>query len=311
MVMSEIVASDKEKPRETFILARGDYRNQTDKVTPGIPAILPPFPKDAPANRLTLAKWLVDGSNPLTARVAVNRYWQMYFGTGIVKTAENFGSQGDPPSNPELLDWLATEFVRTGWDVKAMQRLIVTSAAYRQSSRVTPELLEKDPENRLIARGPRFRLPAEMIRDGELYESGLLREKVGGPGVDPYQPKGVWEAIAFGDGFTSQSYTQGHGDDLHRRSMYTFWKRTAPPPEMITFDAPDREKCAARRTITNTPLQALVLLNDVTYVEAARALAQRMLLEGGKTADKRLEYGFHIGTAREPAPVNSRCCAIP
>jgi Protein of unknown function (DUF1553)/Protein of unknown function (DUF1549)/Concanavalin A-like lectin/glucanases superfamily/Planctomycete cytochrome C len=301
MVMSEIVASEKEKPRETFILARGDYRNQTDKVTPGIPAILPPFPKDAPANRLTLAKWLVDGSNPLTARVAVNRYWQMYFGTGIVKTAENFGSQGDPPSNPELLDWLATEFVRTGWDVKAMQRLIVTSAAYRQSSRVTPELLEKDPENRLIARGPRFRLPAEMIRDGELYESGLLKEKVGGPGVDPYQPKGVWEAIAFGDGFTSQSYTQGHGDDLYRRSMYTFWKRTAPPPEMITFDAPDREKCAARRTITNTPLQALVLLNDVTYVEAARALAQRMLLEGGKTADKRLEYGFHVATAREPA----------
>jgi hypothetical protein len=298
MVMSEIT----EKPRETFILARGDYRNQTDKVTPGIPAILPPFPKDAPANRLTLAKWLVDGSNPLTARVAVNRYWQMYFGTGIVKTAENFGSQGDPPSNPELLDWLATEFVRTGWDVKAMQRLIVTSAAYRQSSRVTPELLEKDPENRMIARGPRFRLPAEMIRDGELYESGLLKEKVGGPGVDPYQPKGVWEAIAFGDGFTSQSYTQGHGDDLYRRSMYTFWKRTAPPPEMITFDAPDREKCAARRTITNTPLQALVLLNDVTYVEAARALAQRMLLEGGKTADKRLEYGFHIATAREPAP---------
>ena len=302
MVMSEIVASDKEKPRETFILARGDYRNQTDKVTPGIPAILPPFPKDAPANRLTLAKWLVDGSNPLTARVAVNRYWQMYFGTGIVKTAENFGSQGDPPSNPELLDWLATEFVRTNWDVKAMQRLIVTSAAYRQSSRVTPELLEKDPENRLIARGPRFRLPAEMIRDGELYESGLLKEKVGGPGVDPYQPKGVWEAIAFGDGFTSQTYTQGHGDDLYRRSMYTFWKRTAPPPEMITFDAPDREKCAARRTITNTPLQALVLLNDVTYVEAARALAQRMLLEGGKTADKRLEYGFHVATAREPAP---------
>jgi hypothetical protein len=298
MVMSEIT----EKPRETFILARGDYRNQTDKVTPGVPAILPPFPKDAPANRLTLAKWLVDGSNPLTARVAVNRYWQMYFGTGIVKTAENFGSQGDPPSNPELLDWLATEFVRTGWDVKAMQRLIVTSAAYRQSSRVTPELLEKDPENRLIARGPRFRLPAEMIRDGELYESGLLKEKVGGPGVDPYQPKGVWEAIAFGDGFTSQSYTQGHGDDLYRRSMYTFWKRTAPPPEMITFDAPDREKCAARRTITNTPLQALVLMNDVTYVEAARGLAQRMLIEGGKTADKRLEYGFHVATAREPAP---------
>ncbi|HKD06705.1 MAG TPA: DUF1553 domain-containing protein [Bryobacteraceae bacterium] len=310
MVMSEIVATDgasnkdapnKEKPRETFILARGDYRNQTEKVTPGVPAILPPLPKDAPANRLTLAKWLVDGSNPLTARVAVNRYWQMYFGTGIVKTAENFGSQGEPPSNPELLDWLATEFVRTGWDVKAMQRLIVTSAAYRQASKATPELIEKDPENRLLARGPRFRLPAEMIRDGELYEAGLLKEHIGGRGVDPYQPKGIWEAIAFGDGFTSQTYTQGHGDDLYRRSMYTFWKRTAPPPEMITFDAPDREKCAARRTITNTPLQALALLNDVTYVEAARFLAQRMLNEGGKTAEKRLDYGFRLATGREPA----------
>jgi len=298
MVMSEIAATDKDEPRETFILARGDYRNQTDKVTPGVPAILPPLAKDAPANRLTLAKWLVDGSNPLTARVAVNRYWQMYFGTGIVKTAENFGSQGEPPSHPELLDWLATEFVRIGWDVKAMQRLIVTSATYRQSSRMTPELLEKDPENRLLARGPRFRLPAEMIRDGALYEGDLLKEKVGGPGVDPYQPRGVWEAIAFGDGFTSQSYTQGHGDDLHRRSLYTFWKRTAPPPEMITFDAPDREKCAARRTITNTPLQALVLLNDTTYVEAARALAQRMLVEGGKATDKRLGYGFELVTGR-------------
>jgi hypothetical protein len=182
-----------------------------------------------------------------------------------------------------------------------MQRLIVTSAAYRQASKATPELIEKDPENRLLARGPRFRLSAEMIRDGELYEAGLLKEHVGGRGVDPYQPKGIWEAIAFGDGFTSQTYTQGHGDDLYRRSMYTFWKRTAPPPEMITFDAPDREKCAARRTITNTPLQALALLNDVTYVEAARFLAQRMLNEGGKTPEKRLDYGFRLATGREPA----------
>ncbi|MDE3195379.1 MAG: DUF1553 domain-containing protein [Acidobacteriota bacterium] len=298
MVMSEIT----DKPRETFILARGDYRNQTEKVTPGVPSVLPPLPKDAPANRLTLAKWLIDPSNPLTARVAVNRYWQMYFGVGIVKTAENFGSQGDPPTNQELLDWLATEFTRTGWNVKAIQRLIVTSAAYRQSSKVTPELLEKDPENRLIARGPRFRLPAEMIRDGELYEGGLLKEKRGGPGVDPYQPKGVWEAIAFGDGFSSQSYTQGHGDDLHRRSLYTFWKRTAPPPEMITFDTPSREKCTARRTVTNTPLQALVLLNDTTYIEAARGLAERMMTEGGKSEDQKLDYGFRLATARNPEP---------
>ena len=307
MIMSEIVPSDvvpsnKEKPRETFILARGDYRNQTEKVTPGVPSVLPPLPAGAPENRLGLAKWLVDPANPLTARVAVNRFWQYYFGTGIVKTLENFGSQGDPPSNQQLLDWLATEFVRTNWDVKAMQRLIVTSAAYRQASRVTPELLEKDPENRLIARGPRFRLSAEMVRDGELYLSGLLKEQVGGASVDPYQPKGVWEEIAYGDGFTSQTYQQGHGDDLHRRSLYTFWKRTAPPPEMTTFDAPDREKCAARRTITNTPLQALVLLNDTTYVEAARSLAERMLLEGGKTPAARLDYGFRLATARAPQP---------
>ncbi len=307
MIMSEIVPSDvvpsnKEKPRETFILARGDYRNQTEKVTPGVPSVLPPLPTGAPDNRLGLARWLVDPANPLTARVAVNRFWQYYFGTGIVKTLENFGSQGDPPSNQQLLDWLATEFIGTNWDVKAMQRLIVTSAAYRQASRVTPELLEKDPENRLIARGPRFRLSAEMVRDGELYLSGLLKEQVGGASVDPYQPKGVWEEIAYGDGFTSQTYQQGHGDDLHRRSLYTFWKRTAPPPEMTTFDAPDREKCAARRTITNTPLQALVLLNDTTYVEAARSLAERMLLEGGKTPAARLDYGFRLATARAPQP---------
>jgi hypothetical protein len=182
-----------------------------------------------------------------------------------------------------------------------MQRLIVTSATYRQASGATPQLIEKDPENRLLARGPRFRLPAETIRDGELYISGLLKERVGGAPADPYQPKGVWEEIAYGDGFTSQSYTQGHGDELYRRSMYTFWKRTAPPPEMITFDAPDREKCSARRTITNTPLQALVMLNDVTFVEAARALASRMLTEGGKTPASRIAYGFRLALAREPA----------
>ena len=301
MVMSEMSVSDKTgKPRESFILARGDYRNQGEKVTPGVPSVLPPLPKDAPADRLSLATWLVDPANPLTARVAVNRYWQQYFGHGIVKTLENFGSQGEPPSNQALLDWLATEFVRTGWDVKGMQRLIVTSAAYRQSSNVTPELMEKDPENRLIARGPRFRLPAEMVRDGELFVSGLLKENVGGPSVFPYQPKSVWSEIAYGDGFSSQEYVQGHGDDLYRRSLYSYWKRTAPPPEMIVFDAPDREKCAARRTITNTPLQALALMNDPAFVEAARALAARMLLQGGKTSGERLAYGFRTAVAREP-----------
>jgi hypothetical protein len=216
MVMEEM-----EKPRDTFVLGRGDYRNRGDKVEPGVPAILPPLPKGAPANRLTLARWLLDPGHPLTARVAVNRYWQSYFGNGLVKTAENFGSQGEPPSHPELLDWLATEFVRTGWDIKAMQRLIVTSATYRQSSRVTPSLLEKDPENRLLAHGPRFRLPAEMVRDNALAISGLLHEQRGGTAVSPYQPKGVWEEIAYGDGFTAQSYLQGTGNDLYRRSMYT------------------------------------------------------------------------------------------
>src|SRR6185312_15530140 len=184
---------------DTFVLERGDYRNQGEKVTPGVPAMLPPLPSDAPLTRLTLAKWLVQPDHPLTSRVAVNRYWQMYFGTGLVKTQEDFGVQGEPPSHPELLDWLATEFVRSGWDVRAMQRLIVTSATYRQSSIITPALIEKDPENRLLARGPRVRMPAEMIRDGELYISGLLKERVGGAAVDPYQPKGVWEEIAFGD----------------------------------------------------------------------------------------------------------------
>ena len=235
-------------------------------------------------NRLGLAKWIVSPGNPLTARVAVNHFWQEYFGIGIVKTSEDFGSQGEPPSNPLLLDWLATEFVRTGWNVKAMQRLIVTSATYRQSSRVTPELAERDPENRLLARGPRFRLPAELIRDNALAVSGLLDNRIGGPSVYPYQPKGLWEEMAFGEGFTGQIYTESTGKDLYRRSMYTVWKRTVPPPALVTFDAPDREKCTARRSVTNTPLQALVLLNDPTYVEASRFLAARMMTQGGKTA---------------------------
>ena len=225
----------------------------------------------------------------------------MYFGHGIVKTQEDFGVQGEPPVHPELLDWLATEFIRTGWDIRAMQRLIVTSATYRQSSKMTPALLEKDPENRLLARGPRGRLPAEMIRDTALAASGLLNGEIGGPSVFPYQPKGLWEEMAFGDGFSAQAYEQSHGKDLYRRGMYTFWKRTVPPASLATFDAPDREKCTARRTMTNTPLQALVLLNDPTYVEASRAMAQRAIREGGKDADSRLEYAFRLATARKPS----------
>jgi len=299
-VPDAMVMQEMDVPRETAILGRGDYRNRGEVVTPGVPAVLPAMGADLPADRLGLAKWLVDPGHPLTARVAVNRYWQLHFGTGIVKTAEDFGSQGDPPSHPALLDWLATEFTRTNWDVKAMQRLMVTSAAYRQSSRVTPELTERDPDNRLIARGPRFRLPAEMVRDNALAVSGLLVDKVGGPAVFPYQPKGLWEEIAFGDVYSAQTYSPGHGPDLYRRSMYTFWKRTSPPPSLITFDAPDREKCTARRAVTNTPLQALVLLNDPTYVEAARALAGKMMHEGGPDAARRIRYAFRLATAREP-----------
>jgi hypothetical protein len=299
-VPNAMVMQEMDVPRETAILGRGDYRNRGEIVTPGVPAVLPAFGKDLPVNRLGLAKWLVDPANPLTARVAVNRYWQLHFGTGIVKTAEDFGSQGEPPSHPLLLDWLATEFVRSNWDIKAMQRLMVTSAAYRQSSRETPELQERDPENRLLARGPRFRLPAEMVRDNALAVSGLLVEKVGGPGVMPYQPKGLWEEIAFGDVYSAQTYQQGHGEDLYRRSMYTFWKRTSPPPALITFDAPDREKCTARRAVTNTPLQALVLLNDPTYIEAARVLAEKVIREGGADDTRRIRYAFRLATARDP-----------
>ena len=305
-IANVMVMAEMEKPRETFVLARGDYRNKTEKVKAGVPAILPRLPKWTLPNRLALARWLVSPDNPLTARVAVNRYWQMYFGYGIVKTSEDFGSQGEPPVHPELLDWLATEFVGTGWDVRAMQRLLVTSATYRQSSKVTAELLEKDPENRLLARGPRLRLQAEVIRDSALAASGLLNRETGGPDVFPYQPKGLWEEMAFGEGFSAQVYKQSTGKDLYRRSMYTFWKRTVPPASLATFDAPDREKCTARRALTNTPLQALVLLNDPTYVEAARALAQRAIVEGGKQASSRISYAFRLATARKPSAEEMR-----
>ena len=301
MVMSEM-----EKPRDTFVLARGDYRNPTEKVSPGVPLALSALPDGAPANRLGLAKWLVSSSNPLTARVIMNRYWQMYFGVGIVKTSENFGIQGDPPVHPELLDWLATEFIRTGWDIKAMQRLIVTSATYRQSSKVNGALLEKDPENRLLARGARLRLPAEAVRDNALAVSGLLNPDIGGPSVFPYQPKGLWDELAFGDGFSAQSFTPSSGKDLYRRSLYTFWKRTVPPPQLMTFDAPDREKCTARRAITNTPLQALVLMNDPTFIEAARCLAQRAIREGGRDIANRIGWMFRAATARPPSTEEAR-----
>ena len=296
-----MVMKESDKPRESYLLARGDYRNHAETVTPGVPSSMPPLPAGAPANRLSLAKWLTSPDHPLTARVAVNRFWQMYFGYGLVKTSEDFGSQGEPPSHPELLDWLATEYVNSGWNTKALQKQILMSATYRQSSQTTSALRERDPENRLLARGPRFRLPAEMVRDTMLAASGLLNTKVGGPSVLPYQPPGLWEELAFGAEFTAQTYQQSHGDDLYRRSMYTFWKRTMPPSTLSTFDAPDREKCTARRAITNTPLQALALLNDTTYVEAARSLAQRVIREAGPNPAKRVERAFILALARPPA----------
>jgi mono/diheme cytochrome c family protein len=301
-IPTSMVMKEMETPRETYILKRGDYRGKTEKVTSGTPSVLPPLPKGTPPSRLALARWLVRPDHPLTSRVAVNRFWQLYFGLGLVKTAENFGSQGESPSNPQLLDWLATEFIRTGWDVKGMQKLIVTSATYRQSSAVSKEMIEKDPENRLLAHGPRFRLSAEAVRDNALAVSGLLNPEIGGRSVYPYQPKGLWEEMAIGEVFTAQSYSPSHGKDLYRRSLYTFWKRTVPPPSMATFDAPDREKCTARRLLTNTPLQALVLMNDPTYVEAARALASRTLEEVNGNSAKRIRYAFRLATAREPEP---------
>jgi hypothetical protein len=298
MVMEELP-----QPRPTHILVRGQYNRPGEAVTAGLPAVLATAGTGPGQrlNRLDLARWLVGPNHPLTARVAVNRYWEMYFGAGLVRTAENFGIQGERPSHPELLDWLATEFIRTGWDVKAMQKLILTSSSYRQSARVTPELKRRDPENRLVARGPRQRLSAEFIRDQALAVSGLLVPAIGGPSVKPYHPAGLWEEMAFGGGFTAQKYEQDHGDKLYRRSMYTFWKRTVPPPTMQTFDAPDREVCIVRRSVTNTPLQALVLLNDPTYIEASRKLAERVLTEVAASPADRIRYAYRLLMCRQPA----------
>ncbi len=290
-----MVMQERTTPRETFILDRGAYDSPTERVEPGVPALFSGLRNGAPANRLEFARWLVDPSNPLTARVTVNRFWQMYFGQGLVRTAENFGSQGEWPTHPLLLDWLATEFMESGWDVKALQRAIVLSATYRQSSQSTPALRSRDPQNRLLARGPRFRLPAEVIRDQALFLAGLMVEKQGGPSVKPYQPDGLWEELTSG-----QFYNQSEGEDLYRRSLYTYWKRTIAPPFMLTFDASGREACAVLETRTNTPLQALNLMNDVTYVEAARFLAQRMMLEGGASPGERIGFAYRLATGRQP-----------
>ncbi|MCX8157381.1 MAG: PSD1 and planctomycete cytochrome C domain-containing protein [Verrucomicrobiae bacterium] len=286
--------------RKAHVLKRGQYDQPGEEVTPGVPAFLPPLPPSATTNRLDLARWLVSPQHPLTARVIVNRLWQQFFGVGIVKTANDFGMQSDWPSHPELLDWLATEFIAMGWDVKQFQKMLLRSAAYRQDSKVTPKLLEVDPENRLLARGPRFRLDGEVIRDSALFVSGLLNPRMGGRGVRPYQPPGIWEAVGYTTSNTAK-YTQDHGEALYRRSLYVFWKRTAPPPIFTTFDAPSRESSCTRRERSNTPLQALLLMNDIPYVECARQLATRMLKEGGSLPPQRLTYGFRLVTGRAPS----------
>ncbi|MSQ97547.1 MAG: DUF1553 domain-containing protein [Gemmataceae bacterium] len=295
-----MVLEETEKPRPTYLLKRGQYDapDKNQSLEPGVPTFLPPLPSGAAANRLGLAKWLIDPAHPLVARVEVNRLWARFFGRGLAATLDNFGFQGDPPTNPELLDWMATEFVRLDWDVKALEKEIVMSATYRQASAVSVALAERDPENRLLARGPRHRLQAEEIRDNALAIGGLLSLKIGGPSVKPYQPAGLWEELAGGAG--QGGYQQDSGENLHRRSLYTYRKRTVPHPTTSTFDAPTWEFCTVKRSRTNTPLQALALLNDATYVEAARGLAQRMMLEGGSELEGRLRYGFRLATGRQP-----------
>ncbi len=294
-----MIMEDLKQPRATFVLKRGRYDmpDKSQPVQPDVPEVMPRLPAGAPHNRLGLARWLVSPENPLAARVVVNRLWQHHFGIGLVKSSDNFGVQSEPPSHPELLDWLATELVQSGWDLQHMQRLIVESNTYQQRSEASPELYQRDPDNRLLARGPRYRLPAEAIRDNALAVSGLLAPKIGGNSVMPYQPAGLWEELAGG---AHEDYVQGHGEELYRRSLYTYRKRTVPHPSLATFDAPSWEVCQVKRAKTNTPLQALALLNDVTYMEAARKLAERMLTEGGNTEDSRLTYAFRLTTSRAP-----------
>ena len=291
---STMVMQEMSKPRPAHVLIRGQYDKPGEKVTPGVPSILPGLQKGLPNNRLGFARWLVSSDNPLTARVTVNRYWQMLFGTGLVKTVEDFGTQGEWPSNPELLDWLATEFMRQKWNLKSLIRTIVTSHTFRQSSRVTAKLLEIDPKNRLLSRGPRLRLSAEAIRDQALFVSGLLVEEVGGPSVKLYQHTGLWKELS------GKIYKPSQGAGLYRRSLYTFWKRTIVPPTMKTFDSSMRESCRVRQPRTNTPLQALALMNDTTFVEASRALAERAYREA-RGLNARLTHIFHLATGRKPS----------
>lgn len=305
--ISTVMIMDDAKPRDCYVLIRGQYDHHGEKVTAAVPKFLPALPAGAPNNRLGLAEWIVAPNNPLTSRVTVNRMWERLFGTGIVETIEDFGTRASFPSHPELLDWLATEFLRLKWNQKAIWKELVMSATYRQSSRATPELLKVDPQNILLARGPRFRLTAEVLRDQAMYFGDLLTEKIGGPSVRPYQPDGVWDEMnVYGN---LRNYKHDMGPNLHRRSLYTIWKRTAAPPNMTLFDMPSRETCRVRRPRTNTPLQALDMLNDVTYVEASRALALRMIKEGGQTPESRLKFAFEVVLARDPTAQENQILA--
>ncbi len=293
MVMHEL-----DKPRDTYRLIRGQYDqpDKSEKLQPATPPVLGAWQKEWPANRLGLARWLTSPQHPLTARVTVNRIWQHYFGMGLVKTSENFGVQGELPSHPQLLDWLATEFIASGWDVKALHKLIVTSATYRQHSAATAALLQRDPENRLLARGPRKRLSPFALRDATLLASGLLVEKIGGPPVKPYMPPAIWSSIS------NARYKRDKGDKLYRRSLYTYWRRTVPPPTMMAFNAAGRETCIVRTGKTTTPLQALTMMNNVAFVEAARHLAERVLQVEDLSDKQRVSRMFRIVTSRQPTP---------
>jgi len=293
MVMKEMPA-----PRPTYVLDRGIYDAHLEQVFPNTPTAINPFAEAYEKNRLGLAAWLVSDENPLTARVAVNRYWQMLFGRGIVGTSDDFGNQGDLPTHPELLDWLAVDFRENGWDVRRLLKQMVMSATYQQQSVATPEKREKDPDNLWLARGPKHRLPAEMIRDNALLAAGLLVKKIGGPSVKPFQPKGLWsEKASFSRKL--HYYLQDSGESLYRRSMYTFIRRSQPPPNLAVFDQPNRNYCVIKRQNTNTPLQALVLLNDPQFVEASRLVAERMQREGGPDLASKLDYGFQLLTSRQ------------
>jgi hypothetical protein len=289
-----MVLKELPQPRTTKVHIRGNHRDLGEQVGPGVPAKWHKLP-EGPRNRLTLAKWLVSPDNPLVGRVLLNRLWARYFGRGFIETSEDFGAQGEPPTHPELLDWLATELVAQKWSLKAMHRTIVLSATYRQSARVTPELVKRDPFNRLYARGPRFRMDAEMVRDNALAVSGLLTRKLGGPSVFPFQPDGIWANPYSGD-----KWVMSTNGDQYRRGLYTFWRRTAPYASFMAFDAPSREVACERRPRTNTPLQALAVLNDRAFVEPAAALARRMLKEATGERE-RATYGFRLCVARAPA----------